>query len=50
MVMATGMVTYGRGLAIITATGMQTEVGSIAKLILTDDSPMTPYKSACKNG
>ena len=44
MVMATGMVTYGRATAIVTETGMHTEVGSIAKMIMDDDTPMTPLQ------
>ncbi|HEX3022677.1 MAG TPA: HAD-IC family P-type ATPase, partial [Lachnospiraceae bacterium] len=42
MVHATSIVTYGRGSAIVTATGMHTEVGHIAKLIMQDDTPETP--------
>lgn len=44
MVMSTSIVTYGRGTAIVIGTGMNTEVGHIAKMILEDDTPMTPLQ------
>ncbi len=44
MVLSSSIVTYGRGSAIVTATGMNTEVGHIAKLIMGDDAPATPLQ------
>ena len=44
MVLATSTVLYGRGTAVVTDTGMNTQVGHIAKMILEDDTPMTPLQ------
>lgn len=44
MVMATSVVTYGRGTAIVVHTGMDTEVGHIATLIMDDTAPTTPLQ------
>ena len=51
LVMATSTVTYGRGTAVVIHTGMNTQVGHIAKLIMEDSSPMTPLqKRLAKTG
>ena len=44
LVLSSSVVTYGRGIAIVTNTGMDTEVGHIAKLIMEDESPQTPLQ------
>ncbi|HKL80263.1 MAG TPA: HAD-IC family P-type ATPase, partial [Mobilitalea sp.] len=51
LVMATSTVIYGRGLAVVTDTGMNTQVGHIAKMIMEDDTPITPLqKRLAKTG
>lgn len=44
MVYSSTIVTYGRGKAVVTATGLDTEIGHIAKLISEDISPDTPLQ------
>ncbi|BCN32004.1 calcium-translocating P-type ATPase, PMCA-type [Anaeromicropila herbilytica] len=44
LVMATSIVTTGRGHAIVVHTGMDTEVGHIAKMIMQDEAPQTPLQ------
>lgn len=51
LVMGTSMITYGRGIAVVTETGMNTQVGHIAKLIMQDKTPQTPLqKRLAKTG
>lgn len=44
MVFATTIVVNGHAEAIVTETGMNTKVGKIAKMIITDESPETPLQ------
>lgn len=37
-------VTYGRGRAVVTSTGMKTEIGKIAQALLHDDEDITPLQ------
>jgi Ca2+-transporting ATPase len=44
MVFATSIVVNGHSEAIVTETGMNTSVGKIAKMIITDEAPQTPIQ------
>ncbi|HOV69524.1 MAG TPA: HAD-IC family P-type ATPase, partial [Clostridia bacterium] len=44
MVFATGIVTYGRGMCIVTGTGMNTQVGRIADMLTTQREDTTPLQ------
>lgn len=44
MVFSSTIVVNGHGEAIVTETGMNTKVGKIAKMIITDESPQTPIQ------
>ncbi len=44
MAYASGQVTYGRGIGLVTATGMKTEVGRIATMLSKTKDEMTPLQ------
>ncbi len=44
MAFATTIITNGHAKAIVTKTGMETKVGEIAKIIVTDEAPETPIQ------
>lgn len=44
MIFMSSMATYGRGTAIVTGIGMDTEIGKIAKLIQEEDKSLTPLQ------
>lgn len=44
MAFATTVVVNGHAEAVVTETGMNTKVGKIAKMIITDEAPETPIQ------
>lgn len=44
MVLATSVITYGRGKGIVVDIGMNTQVGKIARFIMEDEAPETPLQ------
>ena len=44
MAYTSSLITYGRGIGVVTATGMNTEVGHIASLLNNSDEFDTPLK------
>ena len=44
MVFSSTVITNGRGVGVVTATGVHTEIGSIAKMIVEDKAPATPLQ------
>ena len=44
MIFATTVIVNGHGEAVVTETGMNTKVGKIAKMIITNESPETPIQ------
>lgn len=49
MVFSSTIITKGRGLAVVTATGMESEIGKIAKLIQEEERPETPLQKDLKH-
>lgn len=44
MVFSTSTITAGNGIAVVVETGMNTQVGKIASMIIKEDAPLTPLQ------
>ncbi|MCL2354034.1 MAG: HAD-IC family P-type ATPase, partial [Defluviitaleaceae bacterium] len=45
MAFSGAFITYGRGVGVVVATGMNTQIGKIASLIMEEKSPQTPLQN-----